>query len=54
MSSGGCAIGNSNRHRKPKLLAITMVLKNRVQTPVDDRAVLNACEGSDKIAAIVN
>jgi hypothetical protein len=35
-------------------LAITMVLKNRAQTPVDDLAVLNACEGNDKIATIVN
>jgi len=41
MSSGGRAIGNSDRDRKPKLLAITRaVLENRVQTPVDDRGVL--------------
>jgi hypothetical protein len=54
MSSGGRAIGNSDRDRKPKLLASTMVLKNRAQTPVDDLAVLNACEGNDKVATIVN
>jgi hypothetical protein len=38
----------------PNFLAITLVLKNRVQIPVDDRAALSACEGNDKIAAIVN
>jgi hypothetical protein len=31
---------------------LTMVLKNRVQIPVDDRAVLSACAGNDKIATI--
>jgi hypothetical protein len=54
MSSGGRAIGNSDSDRKPELRAITVVLKNRVQIPVDDRAVLSLCEGNDKIAAIVN
>jgi hypothetical protein len=53
MSSGGRAIGNSDRTASPNL-AITMVLKNRAQTPVDGLAVLNACEGNDKIATIVN
>jgi hypothetical protein len=53
MSSGGRAIGDSDRDRKPKLLAITRaVLENRVQTPVNDP--WSACEGNDKIAAIVN
>ena len=54
MSSGGRAIGNSDSDRKPELRTLTVVLKNRVQTPIDDRAVLSTCEGNDKITAIVN
>jgi len=34
MSSGGRAIGNSDSDRKPELRALTVVLKNRVQTPI--------------------
>jgi len=40
--------------RKPDLRALTVILKNRVQTPIDDRAVLSTREGNDKITAIVN